>query len=951
MAFNPFEAFSIRSKMGRATMAILGIVVMLTFVLSTGAVGSGNDFFDQIGSLFSSKGRGEVVAEAYGDDVTSANLAAIRQQRQAANAFMQQAVDAAYTNWAREIEDELKSTNSRLSSETKRDIERFVSLRAKAKSNPQAYMTYKNDLFAYMSAMAGNFNQSNQQAMLRGLREVQALSESMRRASLKPDSEDKKIMDAVGSILAYDLSGLPFFIAPIPIDTDEGALNFHLLLKKADQLGINYSEEGIIAMMEQDTLNRLGLKLGEEGRIITQQMQAGGRYGELSADSLLQAIGNEYRVRMALASLMGESGDSTMMRELRNAAFQRLFNSPAPDSYIPGTMNILSAVPGSLTPSEFFEFYKDRCSEHSFAVLELNAEDFVPKVTGEPTAKELNDLFNKHRGELPDPSRDRPGFKDPRKVQVEFVTLDATAERITKAIPKVEAASQFLCFSAGALSGDMVSALASASQPSIAANLPIKEAVSVRMNENTKPYDVFDQWGFHPRDYSVYRPQPIAALMAGFAGFPMSGAVAPVSLAYQQIMQHELAVRAPIFLQSWLMPFNPTMGNALGSPAFAYALLPKLPPEGLYRKDAVETAKKQQRQGLFIADVKELQQKLFKISMDSGRFTERFPDKTKLEKAKTESQKLVTEWLKERNLTAQGTKDATDQFALVKDPNLKPLNDLAAVEPDGSNSLSNRLFATDPRTGLSRDDVQPFDPFWFPGEPSGDGVDKPNHFVWVSKEIDAKTYNTLTNADGQTNGEMTKRVVRAWKFEKARALAKAEADQLAEKIRGIAKTVGMNPDGVERQIKDVAAENKARMFELDRLALLKFRHEPTTANQGYVGPTIEREQVLYPTQDFTEKLLALRKEPLGGVTVLADAPRNRYYVACEVERIEKTVEQFRDVFTKSAVAGPTQNPLYDQYALREERSRAVQEVFDRLRADAKLELKEGFKNREERDRE
>ena len=46
MAFNPFEAFSIRSKLGRSVMAILGIVVMLTFVLSTGAVGSKNDFFD-----------------------------------------------------------------------------------------------------------------------------------------------------------------------------------------------------------------------------------------------------------------------------------------------------------------------------------------------------------------------------------------------------------------------------------------------------------------------------------------------------------------------------------------------------------------------------------------------------------------------------------------------------------------------------------------------------------------------------------------------------------------------------------------------------------------------------------------------------------------------------------------------------------------------------------------
>ena len=65
MAFNPFETFSVRSRTGKSVMAVLGIVVMLTFVMSTGAVGSGMDFFDQIGSLFSSKkGRGDVVAKA-----------------------------------------------------------------------------------------------------------------------------------------------------------------------------------------------------------------------------------------------------------------------------------------------------------------------------------------------------------------------------------------------------------------------------------------------------------------------------------------------------------------------------------------------------------------------------------------------------------------------------------------------------------------------------------------------------------------------------------------------------------------------------------------------------------------------------------------------------------------------------------------------------------------------
>src|SRR5262245_35979760 len=97
MAFNPFEAFSIRSKLGRAVMAILGIVVMLTFVLSTGAVGTKNDFFDQLGAMFGGgKSRGEVVAVAYGDDIHEAELREITRQRQAANTFLVAATESAY---------------------------------------------------------------------------------------------------------------------------------------------------------------------------------------------------------------------------------------------------------------------------------------------------------------------------------------------------------------------------------------------------------------------------------------------------------------------------------------------------------------------------------------------------------------------------------------------------------------------------------------------------------------------------------------------------------------------------------------------------------------------------------------------------------------------------------------------------------------------------------------
>src|SRR5262249_14083737 len=155
------------------------------------------------------------------------------------------------------------------------------------------------------------------------------------------------------------------------------------------------------------------------------------------------------------------------IRDQQAMALSQVFRMAVPDVRLGGESGPMSALPGSLTPHEFWEFYKDRCSEHTFAVLELSAESFIDQVKGEPTPKERIELFNKHRGDLPDPTRPTPGFREPRKVKVEFTTLDAKADRITKAIPAVKAASQFLFASTAVGKIDSVSALMQTASPSL----------------------------------------------------------------------------------------------------------------------------------------------------------------------------------------------------------------------------------------------------------------------------------------------------------------------------------------------------------------------------------------------------------------------------------------------------------------------------------------------------
>src|SRR3954471_6445623 len=183
MAFNPFHTFSVRSRTGKSVLAVLTIVVMFMFVLSSGAIGSGNDLFDQLGGMFSSKkGHGEVIAKAYGDDVRWSEVEEARRQRQVAREYLVRAVEASQTEWAKQLDADVKA--GRLTADTKDFVQRFVSLRLKSDTDQRAYQNY---LFQFL-----NTQQLGQ--------DVFKLADAWRKAQAKPDSDDKKAMDAVLSI-------------------------------------------------------------------------------------------------------------------------------------------------------------------------------------------------------------------------------------------------------------------------------------------------------------------------------------------------------------------------------------------------------------------------------------------------------------------------------------------------------------------------------------------------------------------------------------------------------------------------------------------------------------------------------------------------------------------------------------------------------------------------------
>ena len=115
------------------------------------------------------------------------------------------------------------------------------------------------------------------------------------------------------------------------------------------------------------------------------------------------------------------------------------------------------------------------------------------------------------------------------------------------------------------MSGDQVSALASASQPSLAETLPIREAVSQKVAaRNLDRYTGFEQVRLRPprlgdlpaaANYLVS-----SACWQGIPTQPLLRARPRRSINGVEVIDHQ--ARVPFLLQSVLTPFTPTLGNA-----------------------------------------------------------------------------------------------------------------------------------------------------------------------------------------------------------------------------------------------------------------------------------------------------------------------------------------------------------------------------------------------------
>ena len=878
MAFNPFHSFR---KYSKVMFAILAIICMFTFVLSSG-LGGGGDFFDQINRMVSSESPQNSVAEMFGEKVSQTKIFQVRQQRRIANQAMSGFVSRANLQLTRSIKAELPKLSN--------EIREMLTMPVTMKLQIAEPLETDNPLTIYQSMM--RYRQALQFAPFQLRQRLQTITESENPADFLAIRRMLHVMDTDQLLMEatpLGMGGEAFYFVNAPMQTDRDILEFMLWSKKAEQMGIKLQSAEVKLEVTRETFS--ALRPTDAGLVIANLRQ---RFQELNVDddTVLAALTAEFQVRIAQTALLGEAiGGRTR-----------------------------TVAPNYVTPREFFEYYKDMCSETRYFAFTLPVANYVPKITETPTEADLRTLWSAHRDQEPDPTRESPGFKAPRKISVEWVTGDPDTDYYTKLAPErlkhIQAATQIasglnMPFGGGSIAAfDWITPLLFPDE-----RLSVEYA---RYISRQLPWG--NSFSKELRDSSVVRRQNIAAMVGQTLGAMVPGGTpfsAPLATEWMSI-DTEVNTRVHVALP---LVLSPLMGNPLvGVLQMAEKLPDPLPYAALAPAFRAELNGTMART-IFVNDMKTLSAEVAKLGKN--------PD---VRAAKAAVSDYVAEFTKARGLKVGKSGPPQDKFALGKDPGLEPLK---AVFNEGHAGMSD---PNSPRFAESfYDQVIPgqqliYAPKWYPNNQDPLVVPGGNPKIFLTWHTEDIAPDVRPFEDARKDVEI------AWRLAKARELAKQTADDLSKAVAAL--------QGNQKALTDYAEAKGLTWFPLGPAAKLLQEPGLQLGASTYRPYSIPKTNVANPSQSMVEDLLSIRNQPLGTARVLNDEPKDFYYVAVLVQREEKTEGSFVDVYARTSIPIDSgRDALFMRHMEPEKMLSGRKLVVDQLKAEAKYVEKEDQRER------
>ncbi|MGO9811887.1 MAG: hypothetical protein ACLP53_14075 [Isosphaeraceae bacterium] len=182
--------------------------------------------------------------------------------------------------------------------------------------------------------------------------------------------------------------------------------------------------------------NRANLFISGLGQFMSREVFGGLKQRDLVDAMILQHEAD--RLNIPATAEMGREWlrqitGGRMNGELFNVLFSRFSNEVSEEHLLADIANqvrlrkvrLLLGYP-VVTPYDVYRSYRDQNERVGAKIVEMPVDSFLSKVS-EPAASEVRALYDKYKDVLPDPTSETPGFKIPRRVQLEILSLDGNA--------------------------------------------------------------------------------------------------------------------------------------------------------------------------------------------------------------------------------------------------------------------------------------------------------------------------------------------------------------------------------------------------------------------------------------------------------------------------------------------------------------------------------------------
>ncbi len=728
--------------------------------------------------------------------------------------------------------------------------------------------------------------------------------------------------------------------------TARDVIDFMVWERKADKFGIEFTDDDVKKLVRQEFFDSF------RNDVDIREYMSREYSSRFTPNALYRALACEFKVRAAQTAVLGPvSGTSE-----RTA----------------------TAAPIFTTPFDLFSHYRDKSSPAEYRGLAVPAASFATLVTETPPDRDVKRLYDERKDYEPDPSKEEFGFKDPRKVKIEWVAATGDEPYYKKAaadwITRTEQ------YAKGGVSSLIVptpgvgpAAWASAATAPMSLTDPLVHAIYQAKTVRGHGGQVGVLWmrespaGIRPgylletsyalwakradrtkddndKKRPVYAAGPeLAALLTGLGTASVSGSPLLQPAAFQaQAVAHEARARGTVggALLLSTVPGPGLLPQLAAAEAGFRQALPAPPSIESQRAELLSDLSNLKARDLAITDLKTLQVELVKLG-NNGR------PKDKGAAARAYS----ADFIKERGLKTGATPEGVSSWTVRDDAALAPLRE-SQKTPDAHGGVAmpfgQRFFTSiDPKRGGLVPATGEFLPEFYPErlDPGVLATKEPVYMAWRTEDLPARA---VPFDDPKTKA----RVVEAWRRAKGRELARQAAEQAAARLRAQPDPVravmelSQVKGDLEAKFADPKAKAAVKELRLDNVAPIQVINDLTGMARPFTLAGMA--DLPFPTADMVKQLIDHRTDPLKTVLVLPDAAKDTYYVFVLTGRQDRGLEEFRQHLY--ANRGPVHDMVFASHA-NDSVARARESVMALLRKEFKYEETPAQKERlDERDK-